>query len=312
MTSPIARRLAFGPALLFDGALATELERRGFDLAGGLWSARALRDAPELIRAIHLDYLAAGAELITSASYQASFVGFAAAGIDEAEGARLLERSIGLAREAVATAGPGPRRFVAASCGPYGAMLGGGHEYDGDYGEVDESAIADFHRRRLELLLGGGADLILFETIPRQDEALIAAELLEDLGGRGILSFQIGGPQRLGNGDSLRQATEELQSLASVVAIGINCCAPSIASAGLDRMLEVSLKPIIVQANSGEGWDGSGWTPAPAGEDLVAEAQRWLDRGARGIGGCCRSRPETIARLRRLIDERDPGPQSLA
>ncbi|MDT5348494.1 MAG: homocysteine S-methyltransferase, partial [Mycobacterium sp.] len=86
--------------LISDGGLATELEARGHDLADPLWSARLLSDAPQQIVAVHAAYFRAGARIATTASYQASFEGFATHGIgrDGALGAAaLLRRSVELA-----------------------------------------------------------------------------------------------------------------------------------------------------------------------------------------------------------------------
>src|SRR5579883_2906859 len=162
--SPLAARLASTPVLLLDGALATELERRGADLADALWSARCLLERPALIRDVHLDYLRAGADIITTATYQATFEGFARRGLSREQAARLMRLAVELAREAreqhAAEAAPGaPAPLIAASVGPYGAMLADGSEYRGDYGLTDE-ALAAFHRPRLEVLARAGADLI--------------------------------------------------------------------------------------------------------------------------------------------------------
>src|SRR5438105_162810 len=106
--------------VILDGALATELERRGADLRDPLWSAKVLLENPALIRQVHRDYLEAGANVITGASYQASFAGFAERGLDHHEAADLLRLSVRLACEAredfLAAAGAQVERpLVAAS-----------------------------------------------------------------------------------------------------------------------------------------------------------------------------------------------------
>src|SRR5437016_7182850 len=96
----------FGPFLkrsgvvILDGGLATELERRGADLRDPLWSAKLLLDDPALIRQVHRDYLEAGADVISSASYQASFDGLARRGLDQRGAAALMRSSVRLACEA--------------------------------------------------------------------------------------------------------------------------------------------------------------------------------------------------------------------
>jgi homocysteine S-methyltransferase len=121
-----------GTLLVSDGGLATELEARGHDLSDSLWSARLLMDAPEEITAAHLAFFEAGAMIATTASYQASFSGFASRGLARGESARLMRRSVELAQAARdRAAGDGRTLWVAASVGPYGAALADGSEYRG-------------------------------------------------------------------------------------------------------------------------------------------------------------------------------------
>ena len=189
--------------VLLDGGLATELERRGHDLSDALWSARLLLDQPDEIVATHLSYFRAGAQVATTASYQASFRGFAARGVGRDDAAALMRRSVELAREAaeVAEAEDGVRRYVAASVGPYGAVLADGSEYTGDYG-ITDVALRDFHRERTEVLATAGADLLAMETVPSEQEAAVLLEVLDEMpeGTRGWLSLTCadGGTTRRG------------------------------------------------------------------------------------------------------------------
>src|SRR4051812_37501621 len=161
----LADALAGGPVVL-DGGLSTELESRGCDVSSALWSARLLRDDPGAIVAAHAAFAAAGAQVATTASYQATIEGFASAGVDAAEARRLIASSVALARE-----GQGGG-WVAGSVGPYGAMLADGSEYTGDY--LDRLNVAElraFHRPRMEILADAGADVLACETVPAAAEA---------------------------------------------------------------------------------------------------------------------------------------------
>ena len=133
--------LATNRPVVIDGGLATELEAQGHDLTDGLWSARLLRDEPSAIEQTHAAYMRAGARVAISASYQASVESFANAGVSEANAEELLARSVELAQHArvrVALEEPDvAETLVAASIGPYGAILREGQEYSGDYGDVD-------------------------------------------------------------------------------------------------------------------------------------------------------------------------------
>ena len=171
MTS-LASLLAREPCAVTDGALATELERAGFDTSGALWSARALADAPELVRRVHRSYLAAGADIVTSAGYQASVPGFLAAGYGRREAERLLRLAVRLVKDErdACERASGRRALAATSAGPYGAYLADGSEYRGRYG-VSRRVLADFHRERLALLMEEEPDLVAFETVPSLAEA---------------------------------------------------------------------------------------------------------------------------------------------
>src|SRR5579884_482415 len=184
---PLARILNDYGLMILDGAMATELERRGCDLRDPLWSAKVLIEAPEMIKVVHAAYFAAGADCAITASYQATFQGFARRGLSEAEAADLMRLSVRLAVEArdefwadPANRAGRPRPLVAASIGPYGAYLADGSEYRGDYG-LSEEELCAFHRPRLAMLASSGADLLACETIPCLEEALALAELLSEL-----------------------------------------------------------------------------------------------------------------------------------
>ena len=168
--------------LVADGGLATELEARGNDVSGSLWSARLLMDAPEEVRDAHLAFFRAGAVIATSASYQASFEGFARRGLGRREAAGLMRRSVDLARSARAEmSGDGRTRWVAASVGPYGAALADGSEYRGRYG-LSVRELAAWHRPRLEVLAEAGPDVLALETVPDIDEAEALMAAIPGLG----------------------------------------------------------------------------------------------------------------------------------
>ena len=290
-----------GTVVITDGGLATELEEQGHDLSDDLWSARLLTDAPGAIKAAHLAYFRAGAMIATTASYQASFEGFAAHGIDSGEAARLLRRSVALAQEARAElAGDGRQRWVVASVGPYGAMLGGGQEYAGRYG-LSVRQLRDWHRPRAEILAEAGADLLAVETIPDFDEAQALVSVVSDLDMPSWLTYTISGDKTRA-GQPLRDAFAVTAGVPQVVAVGVNCCAPSDVAAAVSLAAEVTGKPVIAYPNSGETWDGRRrvWlgSPQPPIQDLAAQ---WVASGARIVGGCCRVTPSDIEAISRHL-----------
>jgi homocysteine S-methyltransferase len=280
-------------ALIADGGLATELEARGHDLSNGLWSARLLVEAPQEVTAVHTAFFRAGAMIATTASYQASFDGFADSGISRDDTVRLLRRSVELAKTARDEVGDAGRR-VAASVGPYGAALADGSEYRGRYG-LRVAQLEDWHRPRLEVLADAGADVLALETIPDVDEAEALVNLVQSLGVPAWLSYTIDGT-RTRAGQPLADAFAVAVGVPEIVAVGVNCCAPDDVLPAIGQARETG-KPVIVYPNSGERWDSARRAWVGPSRFSARLAVQWAAAGARVIGGCCRVRPADIAEL---------------
>jgi len=294
-------------ALILDGGLATELQARGCDISGALWSARVLRTAPEIIEQLHFDYYAAGADVATTASYQASYEGFAGIGLDEAETTRLLRLSVELAcsaRSRYLRDHPEDRRelFVAASVGPYGAILHDGSEYRGDYG-LSAAQLVAFHQRRFEVLANAGADLLACETIPVLEEARAYVELLaRHPTAQAWLTFTSPDGVHTSHGEPLVDCARLLDTVPNVFAVGVNCVKPEIVGDAIRALAAGTAKPIVVYPNSGECWEAGHerWQGTPR-KSLAALAPEWIRAGAHHIGGCCRVGPGEITRLKTVL-----------
>jgi homocysteine S-methyltransferase len=292
--------------LVADGGVATELEARGNDLSDSLWSARLLTDAPDQIRDAHLAFFRAGAVIATSASYQASFEGFARRGVGRRDAAGLMRRSVDLARAARAElAGDGQPRWVAASVGPYGAALADGSEYRGRYGRSVRELTA-WHRPRLEALAEAGPDVLALETVPDIDEAEALMAAIAGLGIPAWLSYTIAG-QRTRAGQSLPEAFAVAAGVPEVVAVGVNCCAPADVPAAIAAAREAAGKPVIVYPNSGEDWDARRRVWTGRSRYSAAQSRQWIAAGASIVGGCCRVRPADIAVIAQAAAEVSAG-----
>lgn len=294
--------LAREPFAILDGGLATELERNGCVLDDPLWSAKILLDAPDLVVAVHRRFAQAGADILTTASYQATLPGLRARGLDEMQARAWLRETVALARAASQ-----PDTLVAASIGSYGAYLADGSEYRGDYHGVDRKALVEFHRPRFDELVAAAPDLLAFETIPSAIEAEAIAELLATSPGpRAWVSFSLRADNResvqISDGTPLAQAIAPLRGHPRIASLGLNCVNPAEVLPALELLArETDGLPLIAYPNSGEHWHARGWTGSGISPDELATfARRWLAAGARGIGGCCRTRPEHIAALARL------------
>ncbi|WP_253736021.1 homocysteine S-methyltransferase [Granulibacter bethesdensis] len=295
--------------LILDGALATELERAGHDLHDPLWSGRLLLDDPAAIAAVHRAYLEAGADCIETASYQLSLPGLQRRGLSRRQAMAVMANAARLAcsvRDDVwASLTEEQRRnrirpLVAGSLGPYGACRADGSEYTGRY-TLSRSRYLAFHGPRMRALAAGGADLIACETVPRLDEALAFADLLQALSLPGWISFSVRDATHIADGTPLRRCVQAMAACPSVAAIGINCTDPALVPA-LIRCLRRGGLPVIVYPNAGELFDPVTrcWGHRRPG-DWAEQARSWLRLGARIIGGCCRTRPDDIRALRRLI-----------
>ena len=298
--------------VLLDGGLATALEARGQDLNDPLWSARVLLEAPDVVSQVHMDYLTAGADCIATVTYQATFEGFRERGLEPAEAEEAFRRAVRLAVEArdafwaqESNREGRLRPLVAGSIGPYGAYLADGSEYTGRYG-LDEDALVEFHRSRWSLLANSGVDLLACETVPSGIEARALLRLLA--GAPDVwayMSFQCRDQAHLADGTVLRDAVRACDEASRVAAVGVNCVPPERVAPLLSIARSATTKPLMAYPNSGEAYDATTktWTPAGAGSDPAEEAPRWRDSGATVLGGCCRTGPDTIARMRlRLLD----------
>lgn len=295
--NPIASRLTKTPFLILDGALATMLEHQGADLNDPLWSGRALLETPHQVEDVHRLYAHAGADILTTATYQITTAGLENRGWEVPEQARVFVDAAACARRA--SSGVAVPPLVAGSVGSWGAYLADGSEYRGRYG-LGRAALADFHRPRLRLL-AEHCDLIAAETIPSLDEALAIVDVLEELGSPPAwISFSLRDATHNAEGHPLRDCARVLEGLAPVVALGVNCCAPGMVEEATWQLARETALPLVVYPNSGEHWAGS-WSGPPWSPLRWAKAaQRWWQAGARIIGGCCRTTPEHIAALHDL------------
>ncbi|MFG3497416.1 homocysteine S-methyltransferase [Streptomyces sp. NPDC047928] len=290
-------RAAAAP-LVLDGGMSNQLESQGQDLSDDLWSARLLAEDPEAIVAAHLAYFRAGADLAITASYQATFEGFARHGIGHGRTAELLALSVRLAREAARRAhaeGVARPLWVAASAGPYGAMLADGSEYRGRYG-LGVAELERFHRPRLEVLAAAGPDVLALETVPDTDEARALLRAVRGLGVPAWLSYTVSG-DRTRAGQPLEEAFGPVADADEIVAVGVNCCAPDDVDLAVAVASRVTGKPVVVYPNSGEAWDAEARAWRGPAVFPPERAVAWRRAGARIIGGCCRVGPDAIAHV---------------
>jgi homocysteine S-methyltransferase len=274
-----------------DGGLSTALELNGNKLTTSLWTGELIKTAPDQIGKAHLDFINAGAQIITTCAYQLSYLGCSNRGWSESQTDQALYQSTKLAKDAVAQSGKNV--LVAASVGPYGAALADGSEYRGNYG-VGKIALKEFHQRRLMALIESGPDILALETMPDTQEVEVLLDLLSD----SPIPYWVSYSCKAGNLSNAGQSFSSAVDLAQgAMAVGVNCTAPELIT---DLLTSANSSiPYIIYPNSGRSWDATnkvwiGTSEVGFADELVKE---WIDLGAQFIGGCCGIGPNEIASL---------------
>lgn len=302
----LTEQLNRGP-VVSDGAMATELEKRGVATNSALWSATAMLDHPDAIQAVHQSYLDAGAKIMTTNTYQANVPAFEQAGIAAAQARQLIQQAVTIAHTA-RDASHVTDAVIAGSIGPYGAYLADGSEYTGAY-QLTPSAYQDFHRERLALIMAAGVDVLALETMPRLDEVQALVQLITTTWTQQPywVSFSIKDPQTLCDGTSLAAAAKWVAAQPNVVAVGVNCTTLENIAPALTTLKAAVAVPLIVYPNSGDQYDPvtKTWQETHLSHQFASFVPQWLAAGARIIGGCCRTTPKDIATVARALSVSD-------
>ncbi len=281
--------------LIIDGGMSTQLESMGHDISGNLWTARALLESPEAIVEAHRAFADAGADVLITASYQVSRQGFIRAGLTAQQADDALVRSIELARQASGTA------KVAASVGPYGAILHDGSEYRGNYGLTREE-LAAFHRERIAILASAKPDFLAIETIP---DVLEVQALADALAGNAIpawITFSAKDGAHTCAGQPIEDAVRAAEGIDGITRVGINCTDPVYVPELIDRIRATTSLPVIVYPNAGGTWDSvTGLWIGVTVDDIARNAVEWVEHGATWIGGCCGTDAKAIAAIRSAV-----------
>jgi S-methylmethionine-dependent homocysteine/selenocysteine methylase len=266
-----------GP-LVLDGATGTELQRRGVRATLPLWSSWGLLEAPDVVRAIHADYVRAGVDLLTAATFRTHARSLAEAGF-EARAEELCRLAVRLARDAAEPA----RRPV--------LVLGSAAPLEDCYQPErvpDDATLAREHARHARHLVRAGVDGILVETINTLREGVAAARAGREAGADVLVSFVCGDAARLLSGEPLAEAIDAVSGFGPRL-VGVNCLAPGAAAACLPVLRNAGV-PFLVYTNAG----------APGASDpetFAAHARRWVEAGAACVGGCCGTGPAHLRAL---------------
>jgi S-methylmethionine-dependent homocysteine/selenocysteine methylase len=296
------KRLMQRRPVLLDGATGTELNRRGVSTDLPLWSAGALLAAPAVLRQIHLDYVRAGAELVTANTFRTHRRSLARGGLAD-QALPLTLQAVGLAREAAMTAEAGRPCYVAGSLAPLEDCYS--PELVPPQAECERE-----HREMARHLASAGVDVILVETMNTIREAVAAARAARATGLPVLASFVCRSDHCLFSGERVADAARALAGL-GVAGLLVNCT-PSTTIQHPFAELRAAVAGLAVQvpltglyANIGHTDDVAGWTNT---EDVTPLeyaqlASGWLTQGANLVGGCCGTTPSHIAALRVILSQ---------
>ena len=286
----ITERLTQEKLVLLDGALGTELERRGIGTRLPLWSAEALLEAPELVREIHEQYIRAGAEVITTNTFRTSRRALDKVGMGDRAG-KLTRVAVRFAVEARENAAERPV-WIAGSVAPLEEC------YDPSLVPPPEIAFEE-HRELARWLAEAGVDLLLLETMNTVSEARAALEAAQETGVPVWVSMVCGADGRLLGGDTIVEAVGALEPLGPA-ALLINCTSAPWIEEPLRQMIERATVPVGVYANMGDPQPNGRFRHMLSPEEYARCVAAWIEMGARIVGGCCGTTPEHIRALAAL------------
>lgn len=285
-------RLTRGEIVLLDGAMGTELERRGVASRLPLWSSLALLDAPDRVREIHEEYIGAGADILIANTFRTTPRALAMAGMaDSAES--LTARAVALAREARDRAGTGREVWIAGSIAPLEDCYR--PELAPPIAEAERE-----HREQAERIVRAGADLVLIETMNSIAEASAAVRGAKASGLPVLVSFMCRSALEIWSGESLGDAVRAVAQL-KPDAILVNCTPPEIAVGCLDVVSRSTHIATGCYPNAGgPDLERGTWRfdPAMTPARFAEAAREWVRCGAQIVGGCCGTGPDHIRSLR--------------
>lgn len=293
---------------VLDGSMAAALKEQGIDSTGELWTAQALSDNIEAVYDAHYSYLAAGAQMILTDTYQANLQAFEKAGHSKQQAENLVGMAVLVAQKARDDyeEQTGKHALVAASIGPYGAYLADGSEYRGDY-LLNDAQYLNFHLPRLTAVLAQAPDCLALETQPKLSEPLALLRWLEKNVPQMLVyvSFTLRDEMTLSDGTELKRAVAAISKFEQVFAIGVNCIVPELVSGALKVMRQATTKKLIVYPNLGAQYDPETktWAKSEQQLDFTQLTEKWYQAGASIIGGCCMTTSPQISQIATYFEQ---------
>ena len=286
---------------LLDGSMSFPMEQLGYNLKNKLWTGMALISDPDIIKNIHKDYINAGADYISTSTYQVSYDRLKNMGYQSSEIKKVFQKSVDLVKEAIKESGSKKEIKIVGSFGPFASYDPNASEYVGKYNSTDDE-IKNFHLNNINIIEETDLDIILYETIPCLREIEILSKVLSQTNKEIWISITCNENIEFRDGSSFKEACKIISQIEQITTLGINCFSPLLVEKALKELKKYSNKKTLVYPNSGEKYNPKDkyWSGKNEFNNLMIK--NWLSLSPDIIGGCCRVGYNNIKKMREEID----------
>ena len=286
---------------LLDGSMSFPMEQLGYNLKNKLWTGMALLSDPDIIKNIHKDYINAGADYISTSTYQVSYDRLKNMGYQSSEIKKVFQKSVDLVKEAIKESGSKKEIKIVGSFGPFASYDPNASEYVGKYNSTDNE-IKNFHLNNINIIEETDLDIILYETIPCLREIKVLSKVLSQTNKEIWISITCNENIEFRDGSSFKEACKIISQIEQITTLGINCFSPLLVEKALKELKKYSNKKTLVYPNSGEQYNPKVkyWSGKNKFNNLMIK--NWLSLSPDIIGGCCRVGYDNIKKMREEID----------
>ena len=286
---------------LLDGSMSFPMEHLGYNLKNKLWTGMALISDPDIIKNIHKDYINAGADYISTSTYQVSYDRLKNMGYQSSEIKKVFQKSVDLVKEAIKESGSKKEIKIVGSFGPFASYDPNASEYVGEYNSTDDE-IKNFHLNNINIIEETDLDIILYETIPCLREIKVLSKVLSQTNKEIWISITCNENIEFRDGSSFKEACKIISQIEQITTLGINCFSPLLFEKALKELKKYSNKKTLVYPNSGEKYNPKDkyWSGKNEFNNLMIK--NWLSLSPDIIGGCCRVGYNNIKKMREEID----------
>ena len=286
---------------LLDGSMSFPLEQLGYNLKNKLWTGMALISDPDIIKNIHKDYINAGADYISTSTYQVSYDRLQNMGYQSSEIKKVFQKSVDIVKEAIKESRSKKEIKIVGSFGPFASYDPNASEYVGKYNSTDDE-IKNFHLNNINIIEETDLDIILYETIPCLREIKVLSKVLSQTNKEIWISITCNENIEFRDGSSFKEACKIISQIDQITTLGINCFSPLLVEKALKKLKKYSNKKTLVYPNSGEKYNPKDkyWSGKNEFNNLMIK--NWLSLSPDIIGGCCRVGYDNIKKMREEID----------